>query len=1150
MSDRDLSGRLLGEFRLCEQIGAGGYGAIYRCEQPLLGRQVVVKVLRRADDVVAEQRFLREAQLASRFDHPYAAHIYNFGVEEGGDGEPGLLWIAMELVQGVTLDAWLETHGPMPLPTFVPFFECVAEVVHAAHECGIVHRDLKPSNVMVIERGGRLLPKLLDFGIAKADLQQRWQDGSTAQTERPVEEASGDGAVVTMRVGPTPRHAERARSAGGRGKSSRITVPGVGFGSRPYMSPEQWNDAHAASPVSDVYSLGVVAYEALAGRLPYTTEDSAEYYKLHHFAEVPPLGPRFSGEFDRVIRCALAKDPAHRYRSVLELAAELREAMEVQPREQLRSLAKVWHDRARSPALLLQGGELLHTPTEVIGELERAFVVASQRRASQSSRVRGVLALTAAALVLGAVWYRGVLTTRAAEQVAEATVTRAELEQGRSALLHGEPEAQRHLAEAYRRDRSPSTAFMLARALQPRTAEQARLASSAGRMWSAVFAPDGSRVVTTDDQNAQVWDAQTYQRLATLPHGDVVYQALYLQDGATIVTAAGDGAVRLWDAKQSTLIRELKHDGARRYGAVAAAPDGTLVAAIDLKGEVVHVWNTATGALVAELGNSGTEFFSVAFSADGRWLAMSGGSDVRVVEVATWTQVVRLDGQRRLSWDPTGPRLLTGSGDGDVAIWEIPRGSRLHHLRELGEAVNRVAFSPDGQLVVAASDDGTVQVWSAAGTLRSQGNYLHCKAVSVEFDPGSRLVAVAGWSGSVAVVDAVLGMPITVLDGPRNVVMAAHFDPSSRRVVGASWDGTARVWDATAPYRRWSSPPVGDDCDFVTSLEPDRRFVAVGCRGRSTRIWDTERGELVAELPSVTPAGGDFASAYPAVSPGGDRAAIARDKTVEVYELPSGRKLQTIVHTAAVNSVAFNAGRDIASGAVDGSTRVTRDNGAQLVLPVSPGGIDAVGFMPDGRLITADAQRRLRVYDRGGVRLAELELKARARTLRISADRLITIPNFTGKAAPPVLWDMAGYRLIGALDAQGQGQVFTARFVTGGQILTACGDGAARLWDAAGQLRQTYRGGSRFLIDVALSSDDTMVIAGGNEGVLRFWDRASGLPLWTMPAHKTRVVGIRVDGDDIVTRGFSGDLSRWKLPSPAQVIAACDGRDRCTIVSK
>src|SRR5215468_11404798 len=156
----DLSGRKLAEFVLRARIGEGGFGAVYRCEQPLLGREAVVKVLhpRLRHNNVVLQRFLREAQLASQLDHPCAAHVYAFGAEPDG-----VLWIAMELVKGTTLEAWLRKRGAMPPEEFVPVFECVAEAVNCAHERGIVHRDLKPSNVMLTEHGGRRIAKLLDF---------------------------------------------------------------------------------------------------------------------------------------------------------------------------------------------------------------------------------------------------------------------------------------------------------------------------------------------------------------------------------------------------------------------------------------------------------------------------------------------------------------------------------------------------------------------------------------------------------------------------------------------------------------------------------------------------------------------------------------------------------------------------------------------------------------------------------------------------------------------------------------------------------------------------------------------------------------------------------------------------------------------------
>ncbi|HEX7839068.1 MAG TPA: serine/threonine-protein kinase, partial [Kofleriaceae bacterium] len=342
----NLCGRRLGEFELRERFDEGGFGVIYRCAQPLLEREAVVKVLRqrmRRDDV-ALQRFAREAFLAARLDHPYAVHVYAFGIEEDG-----LVWIAMEMVHGVSLARWLTEHGPMTLDQFVPIFEHVAQVVQAAHERGIVHRDLKPSNMMVVKCPGELLPKLLDFGVARLVGDAALPSPPPSPSGAPVEGASQPGD-------PERTVPLRPRGAGApsvvRGRLTRLTPSSAAVGSPPYMAPEQWIDPLKVGPASDLYALGVVAYEALTGHRPFYAKTAEEYGAVHQNAPVPPVGAGLPPALDQVFARALAKRPEDRFRGALELAAALRAVADGTLVAQIRSAAKQWHERGRPTGLL------------------------------------------------------------------------------------------------------------------------------------------------------------------------------------------------------------------------------------------------------------------------------------------------------------------------------------------------------------------------------------------------------------------------------------------------------------------------------------------------------------------------------------------------------------------------------------------------------------------------------------------------------------------------------------------------------------------------------------------------------------------------------------------------------------------------------
>jgi WD40 repeat protein len=591
------------------------------------------------------------------------------------------------------------------------------------------------------------------------------------------------------------------------------------------------------------------------------------------------------------------------------------------------------------------------------------------------------------------------------------------------------------------------------------------------------------------------------------------------------------------------------------YVALAVSPLGTAVAAIDVTGGIADVWDLRTGEPIAALlDGQKAESAALAFSHDGRWLALSAASGVEVYDTATWKRALTVAGPgvEALSFDPTGPQLATATTHGDVSLWTIPSGQRAHHLREVGDKSHHVAFSPDGTFVVASGEDGADRIWNAhTGALQAELKSHHGWALWAEFDSSSRRLVSSGGDGVVVISDVGLRTTVSTLEGSRGPVGVVQFDPSSHSVIGASWNSSARVWDATRSYLRWSTPSVSEDCGRSVRVEPDRRFVAIACANQGTRIWDTADSagpRLLAELPSPTAVPGDYISPRPAVDALGDRAAIAVDRTVTLHALPGGSVVGAAHHAAAVTTVAFAAsGRDLVTGSVDGVVRITRGDGEEFELARLPAAVDTAGFLPDGRVVVADGSKKLGVYDVvRRIRIAQLDLPARVTAFRASANgsRLLTIPT-TGGTRSPVLWDLDLLRMVKELDVH-QGWVFSARFVAGDrEILTAGTDGVARLWDAAtGHLRKVYFRSTPYVLDAALDPTGTTVVTAGGDGVLRFWDRSSSRMLWTLRVHDAPVAGVHFEDSDLVTQGFTGEIARWTLPPPPD-LATIDGIARC-----
>jgi len=286
---------LNGQFQILQKIGSGGMGSVYKALQPAMNRMVAVKILHpklaNRKDLVS--RFRREARAMSHLTHPNTVKVLLYG-----ELEDGSLYIVMEYLDGKNLNQTVRSEGPMPIQRGLPILIQACNALEEAHRAGIIHRDLKPENIFVTQSGGmKDYAKVLDFGLAKV----------TEREMRP-------GSII-------------------------LTQEGMVFGTPEFMSPEQ-AQGKTLSPASDIYSLAVILYEVLTGKLPFDAKNPMEFIQLHVTQKPKPINERIPGKtfpplLWTVLDKALAKKTEDRYTSAAEFAhalqAVLNGANEVPP---------------------------------------------------------------------------------------------------------------------------------------------------------------------------------------------------------------------------------------------------------------------------------------------------------------------------------------------------------------------------------------------------------------------------------------------------------------------------------------------------------------------------------------------------------------------------------------------------------------------------------------------------------------------------------------------------------------------------------------------------------------------------------------------------------------------------------------------------
>ncbi|PSQ77801.1 MAG: hypothetical protein BRD35_02865 [Bacteroidetes bacterium QH_7_62_13] len=648
------------QYDIRKELGRGGMAIVYKAVQQNLGREVALKVLPQGmtHDRKMLERFHREAQSAAQLNHPHIVTIFDEGEING------VHYMAMEYLQGRNLHAIIKEKGPVSPKQAVSLIAPVAEALGYAHEEGTVHRDVKSSNVMVTDVGR---PVLMDFGIAYA------------------------------------------------GSDARLTQTGTVLGTPEYMSPEQarGNEVDARG---DLYSLGVVLYEALTAELPHTGgHPMSVVYKVLHESYTPPshIRDEVPGWLEQIVAKLLKKDPGDRYQTGGEAAKALRakdpgEKVEVPPPPDGEMSAPAdGSDDSGEPAET----KVFRPGDESTEELEPEPVAATSEAVA------------------------------ATEDSTETQEEEAEEQKGETVSANGQSGPQRqhlHIVRTLEGNAdwvnavsfSPDGQYALSgaahntiRLWEVVTGQEIQTFQGlAAQPISVSLSPDGEKLLSeTSDGVVRLWDVDTGDALHTFEeHSEAVLGSTFSPDGQYVISGGNaSGTLHLWDTDTGDLVRRFEDNGEAIFS-VTFSPDGKYVLSGSGQSGTLKLWRTETGTVVRHFDEGDWDssyVFSVAFSPDGKY-ALSGNDDMtaRLWDVETGELLRTFDGHSGLviavAFSPDGQYVLSGSSDMTVQLWNVGDGSLGYIFEGDAEGVNAIAFSPDGRYVLSGSKDDDVKLWT------------------------------------------------------------------------------------------------------------------------------------------------------------------------------------------------------------------------------------------------------------------------------------------------------------------------------------------------------------------------------------------------------------------------------------------------------
>jgi WD40 repeat protein/tRNA A-37 threonylcarbamoyl transferase component Bud32 len=1133
-TEANLVGQVIaGRYKLLESIGEGGMGTVWVAEQTQpVKRKVALKLIKPGMDTRSVlTRFEAERQALAVMDHPNIAKVL-----DGGQTDSGRPYFVMEYVKGVPITEYCDT-AQLSVPERLHLFVQVCQAVQHAHQKGIIHRDLKPSNILVAPYDDKPVPKVIDFGLAKA------------------------------------MHHSLA-------EQTLHTAHEMVLGTPLYMSPEQaqLNNLDVDTR-SDIYSLGVLLYELLTGTTPlerkrFKQAAWEEIRRIIREEEPPRPSKRLSstitlpslaacrqtepailtrlvrGDLDWIVMKALEKQRARRYDTANAFAADVQR--------------------------YLTGEAVLAVPPSA-GYRMRKFVQRHRAAVLTAATFAGLLIV---AVVVSA--WQAVIATRAEK---EANNQRDVADKARVAESRARQQADdaRRETEAALNDARRLTARMTYERAQS-LCEEGK--ADLGLLWMArsleVTPPGADDLDRAIRTSMNLW-AQKVNTIRSVPatkewKGPVMDYAVS-PDGLSLLLIDYRGLVKLIELSTGMvrLLLPLEKDAAppRHLLHVAYSSDGRFVAAT--RGDQrARIWSAANGQVVGKPLVHDEPIRGLAFDPAGRILAAASGKGIRFWSIERGAPdgeplLLQRTGQappaadqaaleqeaRGVEFSADGRRLLAWSYR-FVFVWDLKSRKLLYYLDAKDGGFHHACFSPNCQLILSSGVQvvpgtntrlSTAQLWETetGKPVGARMQWLDDRNVfgrrRGSFRPDGEVVVTGGFPLHLWQVPT--GKPLGALPGFSAMGSELPVFLGGGKVIATLDLGGGHSLTMVAP----GLVPV----QTLRGLDTELRSLDVGPDGRSlvtTAFKRPRRIYRMFDLGAARALGGpieveESATSPPAFSPDGRSVAIPEGKNgCRIRATTNGQPREPrVAMNAAIAALAFSAdSRILAVGDLDGEVRLWDTmTGQAVAAPIRHRyAIRKLEFTPDGRKLLVAGGRRGSIYGEARVWDADsgrplgpsLDITGEVHDAALSPDG----KHFATGAFELILWDVATSQRIWTAPVYGlTRQLSFSR--DGRHILAAHGEeNAARLYDArTGKPTSPLLQHQERVRNACLSADGSLVLTCSTDKKARLWDVATGLPVgspWTnVTSEMTGCFtpdgrSVLLQEDDVTTR--------WEIPAPLE----------------